>query len=126
MKLGAGSFTGSFSAGSRFKDDPGTNPEELLGAAHAGCFSMAFSHLLSEKGYVVEQIKTEALVTLDKLSDGFTITHITLNTNATVADIDDDVFEELANEAKENCPVSKALGGVEIDLKASLAAGAKT
>lgn len=121
MKLGTGSYVGSFSAGSRFEDDLGTNPEELLGAAHAGCFSMAFSKLLSDSGYKVDKISTEATVSLNKTDNGFAIEHVKLNTNASVSGIEDSEFEKLANQAKENCPVSRALGSIDIDVEARLA-----
>lgn len=116
MKFGSGAFEGNFSAESRFEDGAGTNPEELIGAAHAGCFSMAFSNELDQAGYTPKKVETNARVTLEE--EG--ITGINLTVEATVADIDESEFLEIANSAKENCPVSQALKGVDIALDASL------
>lgn len=91
----------------RFEDGPGTNPEELIGAAHAGCFSMAFSLMLTEAGMKPEKIETKAAVTLEKIGDGFEITAIHLDMKARIPGIDQAKFEELANKAKTGCPVSK-------------------
>lgn len=118
MKFGSGAFEGSFSFASRFEEGTGTNPEELIGAAHAGCFSMAFSNELAKAGFTPESVETTANVTLD--AGAGAITKINLKTKASVPDIDNDKFQEIANGAKENCPVSKALGGVKISLDASL------
>ncbi|HAD45879.1 MAG TPA: OsmC family peroxiredoxin, partial [Alcanivorax sp.] len=93
----------------RFEDEPGTNPEELIGAAHAGCFSMAFSLELGNAGYTADSIDTKAKVTLDKDGDGFSITRIHLDMNAKIPGIDDAEFQKIANGAKEGCPVSKVL-----------------
>ena len=93
----------------RFEDEPGTNPEELIGAAHAGCFSMAFSLELGNAGYTADSIDTKAKVTLDKDGDGFSITKIHLDMNARIPGIDDAEFQKIANGAKEGCPVSKVL-----------------
>lgn len=103
----------------RFEDEPGTNPEELIGAAHAGCFSMAFSLELGNAGYTADSIDTKAKVTLDKDGDGFSITKIHLDMNARIPGIDDAEFQEIANGAKEGCPVSKVLNA-EITLDAKL------
>ena len=103
----------------RFEDEPGTNPEELIGAAHAGCFSMAFSLELGNAGYTADSIDTKAKVTLDKDGDGFSITKIHLDMNAKIPGIDDAEFQEIANGAKEGCPVSKVLNA-EITLDAKL------
>ena len=103
----------------RFEDEPGTNPEELIGAAHAGCFSMAFSLELGNAGYTADSIDTKAKVTLDKDGDGFSITKIHLDMNATIPGIDDAEFQKIANGAKEGCPVSKVLNA-EITLDAKL------
>ncbi|MBL4713281.1 MAG: OsmC family protein [Alcanivorax sp.] len=103
----------------RFEDEPGTNPEELIGAAHAGCFSMAFSLELGNAGYTADSIDTKAKVTLDKDGDGFSITKIHLDMNAAVPGIDDAEFQKIANGAKEGCPVSKVLNA-EITLDAKL------
>ena len=105
----------------RFEDGPGTNPEELIGAAHAGCFSMALSMILGEAGLTADQINTKAAVTLDKLSDGFAITKVHLILEATVPGATEEQFLELANKAKAGCPVSKVLKA-EITLDAKLLA----
>jgi len=121
MKLGSGAYEGAYSFGSRFEEKPGTNPEELIGAAHAGCFSMAFSAILGKAGFRPTSIKTEAKVHLEKVGDGFTITKIDLTTEGTVPDIDDATFQKHAEEAKAGCPVSRALAGPKITLQAKLA-----
>jgi lipoyl-dependent peroxiredoxin len=105
---------------SRFEDGEETNPEELIAAAHAGCFSMALSGLLTEKGYDVKSIETEAEVTISKQDNGFGITKSHLNLRAEIPGIDENQFNELANAAKKNCPVSKALSAIEISMTASL------
>ncbi|MEJ2629063.1 MAG: OsmC family protein [bacterium] len=120
MSLGSGSFTGSYSFGSRFEETQGTNPEELIGAAHAGCFSMAFAHELDQKGYTPKKVSTEARVELEKKNEGFAIITITLITRAEVSGVDEEIFQKIAQEAKKGCPVSKALAGVEIKLQAEL------
>jgi len=120
MKLGSGAFEGSYSFGSRFEDGSGTNPEELIGAAHAGCFSMALSHMLSEAGHIPDTVHTTARVSIDKVGDGFKITSIELKTDAKVPGIDDKSFQEKAQAAKEGCPVSQALAGTDIKLEATL------
>ena len=104
----------------RFGDTPGTNPEELIGAAHAGCFSMALSNILGEAGFKADELATEAAVTLDKQPDGFAITAVRLTLKAKIPGIDDAKFQELAAKAKAGCPVSKLLKA-EISLDASLA-----
>ena len=121
MALGSGAFQGKYSVGSRFESDPGTNPEELIGAAHAGCFSMAFSAILGKAGFTPKSIKTDAAVSIDKVGDGFSITKIELNTVADIPGIDAGIFSRLAAQAKEGCPVSRALAGVNIILNAKLA-----
>lgn len=120
MKLGSGAFEGSYSFGSRFENAPGTNPEELIGAAHAGCFSMALSMILDQAGYKVEQIHTIARVHIDKVGEGFKITTIELETEGKVPGIDERTFREKAETAKKGCPVSMALTGVDIRLQARL------
>ena len=120
MNLESGAFSGEYSFSSRFEEGTGTNPEELIGGAHAGCFSMAFSLELSEAGYDPEIIETKANVTLEKAEGGFKISKILLETEAKVPNIEDDFFQKIANDAKVGCPVSKALGGVNIEVKASL------
>ncbi len=104
----------------RFEGKPGTNPEELIGAAHAGCFTMALSMILGEAGLTAERMATTAEVSLDQVDDGFAITKIHLTLNATVPGADQAAFEELANKAKLGCPVSKVLKGAEITLTATL------
>lgn len=121
MALGSGAYKGKYSVGSRFDADPGTNPEELIGAAHAGCFSMAFSAILGKAGFSPKSITTEATVHIDKVGDGWTITKIELATVADIPGIDDATFQRHADEAKEGCPVSRALAGPEITLNATLA-----
>ena len=108
---------------SRFEDDrTGTNPEELLGAAHAACFTMAFSFACAKAGFTTAHAHTVAQVRLSKQGEGFVIDHITLTLQAEVPDIDEARFEEIAKDAKANCPVSKVLAGVaEITLQATLA-----
>ena len=119
MKLASGRYEGPYSFSSRFEEAPGTNTEELIGAAHAGCFSMFLSSLLTEKGYKPERISTTAAV---RLSAGPTIDRIVLESEAVVPGVSDAEFQELAAKAKLGCPVSKALAAVpEIVLKATLA-----
>lgn len=116
MKLGSGAYEGPFTFASRFESGPGTNPEELIGAAHAGCFSMFLSALLSKEGFV-PTIRTTAKV---HLGAGPTINLIELETEAEVPGIDEEKFQQLAQDAKKGCPVSKALAGPEITLTAKL------
>ena len=120
IKLGSGAFTGPYDWRSRSGDGAGTNPEELIGAAHAGCFSMALSAQLAEAGHVAARIHTTAKVHLNKVEGGFAINFIDLETQAEVPGIDNAKFQELAEAAKSGCPVSKALAGTEISLKATL------
>lgn len=120
MRMESGSFKGAFSYLSRFEDGHGTNPEELIAAAHAGCYSMAFSNVLAEEGHGPQSVDTTAEVTLRMLEDGPAITKVHLNATADVPGIDDDTFQELAEAAKSGCPVSKALAGAEITLDATL------
>ncbi|MCF7200907.1 OsmC family protein [Pseudomonas oligotrophica] len=103
----------------RFEDAPGTNPEELIGAAHAGCFSMALSMLLGQAGLTAERIETRAEVTLDKDGEGFSITAVDLTLRARVPGADQARFAEIADQAKEGCPVSKLLNA-RISLNATL------
>ena len=105
----------------RFENGPGTNPEELIGAAHAGCFSMAFSLILGNAGLTADYIRTQAAVTLDKVGEGFEITASHLNVVAKVPGTDQATFERIANKAKEGCPVSKLFAGnAKITLNAEL------
>ncbi|WP_331832327.1 OsmC family protein [Pseudomonas sp. LH21] len=103
----------------RFEGTPGTNPEELIGAAHAGCFSMALSMMLGEAGFTPERIDTHAEVSLDKQDDGFAITAVHLTLKATVPGASEAQFQEIANKAKAGCPVSKVLNAT-ISLDATL------
>jgi osmotically inducible protein OsmC len=120
MRLGGGAFEGSYSWGSRFEDAPGTNPEELIGAAHAGCISMALSGVLGEAGHTPERISSLARVHLDKANGGFAIDKIELAVRGQVEGLSDEDFARYADEAKTNCPVSQALAGVEITVEAEL------
>jgi lipoyl-dependent peroxiredoxin len=117
MKLGSGAYDGPFSYMSRFEDGAGTNPEELIGAAHAGCFSMFLSALLSKDGYAPTRIETTAKVYLEA---GPTIAKIELSSEAEVPGLDAEKLQEYAAAAKANCPVSKALASVDIQLSAVL------
>jgi len=109
-----------YSFSSRFESGKGTNPEELLAAAHAACYSMALSAGLSGKGYKVNSVRTEDSVHIEKQGDGFTITTIEINTEASVDGIDEATFQKFAEETKVGCPVSKALAGPRMVLKAIL------
>ena len=120
LSVESGLFTGQYSFTSRFEEGTGTNPEELIGAALAGCFSMALSADLSNAGYTAEEIRTEATVSIEKVEGGFAITTIVLDTKAIVPKISMDEFAEVASGTKKNCPVSKALAAVDIQLQAHL------
>lgn len=120
VALGSGAYEGRYSFGSRFEEAGGTNPEELIGAAHAGCFSMALSAGLGRAGFTPQRVATAARVHLEKVGEGFKITRIDLTTEATIPGIDDAAFQEHARKAKEGCPVSQALAGTEITLDARL------
>lgn len=100
----------------RFSDEAGTNPEELIGAAHASCFTMALANIISEAGFEVETLETKAVVSLDRVADGFAISGVELNLHGVVPGLSDEKFDELAQKAKTGCPVSKALAGVNITL----------
>ncbi|MBB3979445.1 osmotically inducible protein OsmC [Rhizobium azooxidifex] len=104
----------------RFEGVPGSNPEELIGAAHSACFTMALSLILGEAGLTADSLETKADVTLEKVADGFAITAIDLNLRGVVPGADEATFTELANKAKAGCPVSKALAAVPISLVVSL------
>lgn len=121
VALGSGAFEGPYSFSSRFQDGTGTNPEELIGAAHAGCFSMALSGALGRAGFTPDEISTSARVHIEKGEAGFKIPKIELSTVAKIPGIDEAKFLEIAKDAKENCPVSQALKAVEITLDAKLA-----
>lgn len=120
MKFGSGRFEGPFSFVSRFEEGDGTNPEELIGAAHAGCFSMALSSGLGKAGFTPSQITTSARVHLGQIEGKSRITKIELETVAEVPEIDNAKFQEIAEATKTGCPVSAALAGVEISLVAKL------
>lgn len=119
LKLGSGAFEGGYSFGTRFEGAPGTNPEELLGAAHAACFSMAFALGLSQAGHQPRHVSTNATVHLDKVGGGMGITGISLETTASVDGISDADFQRIANETKDGCIVSRALKAVPMTLKAT-------
>lgn len=125
VKIGSRSYEESYSFGSRFEHASGTNPEELLGAAHAACFSMALALMLGQKGYRVNDIHTVAKVSMDKVGEGFKIQTIELNTESDVPGIDEKTYRDIAEQAKRNCPVSLALTGVDIKLVARLVGQAK-
>jgi osmotically inducible protein OsmC len=116
----SGKVQADYSFGTRFSGDPGTNPEELLGASHAACFTMALSAVLTRAGHAPASLDSKALVHLDKDGPGFSITAIELTTSGVVPGISDADFQKYAADAKESCPLSKALKAVPISLKASL------
>src|SRR3712207_5301994 len=118
MAFGSGAFDGPFSYRSRMEEGPGTNPEELIGAAHAGCFSMQFSAMLDGAGHTPESVRTQAKVRFDQQDEGWAITRVDLISRARVPGIDEARFQEVAQAAKEACPVSQALRAVEITLDA--------
>jgi osmotically inducible protein OsmC len=121
LRVGSGAFEGPYSFKSRFEEgESATNPEELLGAAHAGCFTMALTAQLSRARLTPARIHTSAKVKLEKVGEAFSITQIELETEAEVPGIDDATFQKHALDAKQNCPVSKALAGTDIHLSAKL------
>jgi osmotically inducible protein OsmC len=124
IELGSGAWSGPYSFRTRFENEPGTNPEELIGAAHAGCFSMAFAAALGEAGYPPRMIRTHADVQLAKEQQGggFFIDHVRLKMQANVPGIGEEDFKRIAEQAKESCPVSKALAGTNITLEPRLLA----
>jgi osmotically inducible protein OsmC len=122
MKLGNGAFEGAYSFASRFEQGEGTNPEELIGAAHSGCFSMALAGILAQAGYKPERIRTKARVSIEKEEKGFKIRWIQLETEVKAAGIQEKDFQKYAQEAKVHCPVSQALTGTDIRLEARLEA----
>jgi lipoyl-dependent peroxiredoxin len=122
LTVGDGVFEGSYSFASRFEEGEGTNPEELIAAAHAACFAMAFSNVLATNGHTPESVKTNARVVLKEVDGAPTLARIELTAQGKVPGIDEDEFQRLADEAKRDCPVSRALAGVpEIKLDATLA-----
>ncbi len=121
MRMASGAYEGPYSFQSRFEEGDGTNPEELIAAAHAGCFSMALSGELGRAGHEPESVETEATVHLEKVTEGFAIKRIVLRTRAKVPGIDESAFQEAAQAAKAGCPVSQALAAVEsIEVEAEL------
>jgi osmotically inducible protein OsmC len=120
VKLGSGAFEGQYSFSSRFESGTGTNPEELIGAAEAGCYSMALAANLEKAGHPPKRISTTANVHLDRGESGFKITSIDLTTEAEVPGIDDAGFQEQAALTKKTCPISVALAATEIKLSAKL------
>lgn len=123
MKLGSGAWEGAYSFASRFESGHGTNPEELIGAAQAGCFSMALAAGLNKAGFQPRQVHTTAKVQLERVGEGFEITAIELDSEADVPGIDEATFQTHAEAAKTGCPISKAVTGVELRLNARLATG---
>jgi osmotically inducible protein OsmC len=120
VALGSGAYEGNYSFTTRFEDGAGANPEELVGAAHAGCFSMALANMLAQAGHVATSIKTTASVYLGKDDKGFKITHIDLDCTGEVPGIDQATFQEHAEKAKTGCIISRALEATPINLKAAL------
>jgi lipoyl-dependent peroxiredoxin len=121
MRMASGAYEGPYSFQSRFEEGDGTNPEELIAAAHAGCFSMALSGELGRAGHEVESVETEATVHIEKVEDGFAIKRIELRSRVSASGLDDSDFQQAAEAAKEGCPVSQALAAVEsIELDARL------
>ena len=121
MRLATGSYEGPYSSQSRFEEGDGTNPEELIAAAHAGCFSMALPLAVGRAGYEAESVETEVTVQIDKVGEGFGITRIVLNSRARIPGIDEEEFRQHAEAAKDGCPVSQALAAVDsIELEAEL------
>lgn len=123
VSVASGAFEKAYSFHSRFEDESGqagTNPEELIGAAHAACYSMALANALAMSGYIAQRVTTDATVRLERIEGAFAITRIDLVTEAVVPGLDQAAFEAEAQSAKANCPVSKALASVEITLAATL------
>jgi osmotically inducible protein OsmC len=121
MRMASGAYEGPYSFQSRFQEGEGTNPEELIAAAHAGCFSMALAAELGKAGHTPDSVETEATVHLDEVDDGFAIKRIDLQTRVNAPGVDDSTFQEAAEAAKKGCPVSLALAAVDsIELEAEL------
>jgi osmotically inducible protein OsmC len=123
VRLGSGAFEGPYSFRTRFESEPGTNPEELLAAAHAGCFTMALSLGLTKAGHPPRSLESTAVVHLNKVGEGFGITAIDLTTRGVVPGISEGEFQRLALDAKVNCIISKAVAGVPVALTATLIHG---
>jgi len=120
FEASSGAFSAPYTAGTRFGSDPGTNPEELLAAAHAACFSMALALALEKEGHPPEEVRTEAACTVEQEAGGFRITKMELSTRVRAPGLDRALFDRAAAGAKAGCPVSKALAGLEITLDAQL------
>ena len=123
ISLGTGALEVPYGFSSRFENGAGSNPEELVGGAHAGCFSMALAHELAEAGHPPTRVETAARVHLEKSDGGFSIPRIDLETNADVPGIDSNTFQRIAESAKQNCPLSKLLSAADITLTARLLSG---
>jgi len=120
LALGSGAYNGSYTFKSRMEEGTGTNPEELIAAAHSGCYSMALSAGLAAAGHTPESVRTQAFVHFDKVGEGFAITKIDLDVEASIPGIDQATFQRFAADAKVNCPVSRALSATPIELTAKL------
>jgi osmotically inducible protein OsmC len=120
--VGSGAFEGPFTLKARVEDEPATNPEELIGAAHAGCFTMSVADLLEGEGHPAASLETHATVVLEQTESGFSITRIELDLVGDAPGVDEQRFAELAEQAKATCTVSRALAGTEIVLRARLGA----
>jgi len=121
MAFGSGAFEGAYSFSSRFEEGEGTNPEELIAAAHAGCFSMFLANVLSQADHEPTSVRSTVQISLDKDDGGFSITRSDISTEVSVEGVDDEQLQKHAQEAKEGCPVSRALGAIEIGMEARLA-----
>ena len=118
MKVGDTDIVATYSAAKRFEGEQGASPEALIGAAHAGCFSMALAHAMAEAGHAPERVETKAELDLEKAEGGFAVQRIRLHTTVHAKGLDEDEFAELAKDAKENCPVSRLVkGGASIELE---------
>jgi lipoyl-dependent peroxiredoxin len=120
--VGSGAFEGPFTLKARMEDEPATNPEELIGAAHAGCYTMSLADLLASEGHPAANLETTATVTLEQTGSGFSISRIELETIGDAPGVDQQAFAELAERAKATCPVSRALAGTDITVRARLGA----
>jgi osmotically inducible protein OsmC len=121
MSFGGGAFEGQYSYQSRFEEGEGTNPEELIAAAHAGCFSMQLAAILSRAGHEPDSVNSTARVSLEKDNGGFSIKRSRLSTEVAVSALGEEEFQKHAEEAKRTCPVSRALGAIDVELEARLA-----
>ena len=123
IRLGSGAFEGEYSFGTRFESSPGTNPEELLGASHAGCFTMALANTLAKAGHPATRIDTRAVVRLEKVGEGFSVTGIQLVTRGVVPGVSSEEFQRAADDMGANCIISRALKSVPIRVQATLESG---